>query len=54
MVRIEVNMDLKNLKRTVKKFGDLGKITVMLPELAQYANKQIEFDVIIHGTTEEK
>ena len=39
-------MELKNLKRTVKKFGDLGKFTVMLPELAQFANKEITFDVI--------
>ncbi len=47
-------MELKNLKRKVKKFGDIGKFTVAVSELAQYVNKEIEFDVIIHGTTEEK
>lgn len=41
-------MELKNIKRKVKRFGEFGKITVMVPELVQYANKEITFDVIIH------
>jgi hypothetical protein len=45
---------IKNLSRTVKGFGDMGKITVMLPELAMFVDRTVIFDLTIKEIKEKK
>jgi hypothetical protein len=46
-------MELVNLRRTVKRFGDVGKIIIAKSELAPYVGKEIVFDLVVHHVTTE-